>query len=201
MAYIGKNPTSVPLTSSDLADGIITSAKIANGTITNADLAAGVGGKVLQVVSVTKSDTFSNTGAVMVDVTGLSLSITPSSTSSKIMIHWLMNIGYASSAGQWSIHLDRDGTEIGQGDAAGSKKRAHYQPLNYGALNHAYMTTSCSASYIDAPSTTSAVTYKIQHSHINASSTFYINRSADDRDYTGYDNRNFSNVILMEIGA
>ena len=44
MAYIGKNPTAVPLTSSDITDGIITTAK----------LAAGVGGKVLQVVQGTE---------------------------------------------------------------------------------------------------------------------------------------------------
>lgn len=40
MAYIGKVPTAVPLTSSDLADSIVTSAKISDGTITLADLSA-----------------------------------------------------------------------------------------------------------------------------------------------------------------
>jgi hypothetical protein len=50
MAYIGKNPTSVPLTSSDITDGIITTTKIADDAISAAKLAAGVGGKVLQVV-------------------------------------------------------------------------------------------------------------------------------------------------------
>ena len=44
MPYIGNNPTDVPLTGSDLADGIINSAKIADGTIQKVDLAAGVGG-------------------------------------------------------------------------------------------------------------------------------------------------------------
>ena len=40
MAYIGKNPTAVPLTSSDLEDSIVTSAKITDGTIALADLSA-----------------------------------------------------------------------------------------------------------------------------------------------------------------
>ena len=40
MAYLGNAPTSVPLTSSDITDGIITSAKIADGTIVNADINA-----------------------------------------------------------------------------------------------------------------------------------------------------------------
>ena len=42
MAYIGKIPTSVPLTSSDIADGIISSAKIADATIVKDDIANGV---------------------------------------------------------------------------------------------------------------------------------------------------------------
>lgn len=41
MAFIGKVPTPVPLTSSDITDGIISSAKIADGTIATADIADG----------------------------------------------------------------------------------------------------------------------------------------------------------------
>ena len=44
MGFIGNKPSAVPLTGSDLADGIINSAKIADGTIASVDLAAGVGG-------------------------------------------------------------------------------------------------------------------------------------------------------------
>jgi hypothetical protein len=40
MAYIGKVPSAVPITSADLADSIVTSAKIADGTIALADLSA-----------------------------------------------------------------------------------------------------------------------------------------------------------------
>jgi hypothetical protein len=40
MAYIGKVPSAVPITSADLADSIVTSAKIADGTITLSDLSA-----------------------------------------------------------------------------------------------------------------------------------------------------------------
>jgi len=41
MAYIGKNPTSVPLTSSDIEDGIITTTKIADANVTNPKLTSG----------------------------------------------------------------------------------------------------------------------------------------------------------------
>ena len=41
MSYIGKTPTSVPLTSSDITDGIISTSKIANDAITSAKLGTG----------------------------------------------------------------------------------------------------------------------------------------------------------------
>jgi hypothetical protein len=43
MSYIGNTPTSVPLTSADITDGIITSAKIADGAIVNDDINASAG--------------------------------------------------------------------------------------------------------------------------------------------------------------
>lgn len=43
MPFIGNKPSAVPLTSADIADGIITSAKIVDGTIVNADINASAG--------------------------------------------------------------------------------------------------------------------------------------------------------------
>ncbi len=66
MAYIGRKPTNAPLTSSDIADGIIstvkiadsnvTSAKILDGTIASDDLASGVGGSMVKLSSATASN-------------------------------------------------------------------------------------------------------------------------------------------------
>ena len=44
-------------------------------------LPTGLGGKVLQVVTVAKTDTFSTSSNTFVDITGLSASITPSNAS------------------------------------------------------------------------------------------------------------------------
>ena len=85
MAYIGSRPADKALQTSDIEDSAVTSAKIADGTIASGDLASGVGGKILQVVSTTKTDTFtasSLSGNGTVDITGLSVAITPASTSS-----------------------------------------------------------------------------------------------------------------------
>ena len=50
-----------------------------DGCIQASDFATGVGGKVLQVVSTVKTDTFQSTANSWTDVTGMSVSITPAS--------------------------------------------------------------------------------------------------------------------------
>jgi hypothetical protein len=159
------------------------------------------GGKVLQVVQASKTDTGSWTGNIARVDTGLQAAITPSATSSKILISWLINIGNHVDNNQWFIHMDRNSTEIGAGATSSQRKSSHYQPNNYQTTNQGYMTTSCSGSFLDSPSSTSARTYKIQHSHTGNGGAFYINRSAEDRQHTGYDNRGYSGITLMEIGA
>ena len=57
-----------------------------DGTVDADTLASGVGGKVLQVLSTTKDDTWDTTSSSWVDVTGMSVDITPSATSSKILV-------------------------------------------------------------------------------------------------------------------
>ena len=163
---------------------------------------AGGGGKVLQVVTGIKSDTASWTATQLRTDIGVQATITPSATSSKILINYIVGIGYHTNCSQWFIHLDRAGTEIGQGDASTNRKSAAASPVNYNAINEGYIITSVSGCFLDTPSSTSALTYKVQHSGVSTSSDdFYLNRSDNDRQYTGYDGRTSSNIILMEIGA
>ena len=70
----------------------------AGGTPTAADLGLNVSGSILQVVSVTKADTFSVSGATFTDITDLSASITPTSTNSKILI--VASVSASASSGQ-----------------------------------------------------------------------------------------------------
>ena len=161
-----------------------------------------VGGKILQVVTGIKSDTASWNSTQARTDTGVQATITPSATSSKILINYLVGIGHHTNCNQFYIHLDRGGTEIGQGDTAGSRKHAAASPVNYAAINESYIVTSVAGCFLDTPSSTSALTYKVQHSGVSDSSdNFYLNRSHDDRTNTGYDARLSSNIILMEVGA
>ena len=184
-----------------LGAGTSGQALITGGAGANPSWGTVAGGKILQVVQSVKSDTGSWSGTETRTDTGLQASITPSATSSKILITGSINIGFTAANNQYFIHLDRGGTEIGQGDTAGARKFCHTASITYSAIHQGFMTSASSVCFLDSPNTTSATVYKIQHSYTTNGSTFYINRSVDDREYTAYDARTSSNITLMEIGA
>lgn len=151
-------------------------------------------GAILQVSQVVKTDTFSTSSSSFTDITNISLAITPTSTTSKILVMASMSIGCQSNSGY--LLLLRDGTAILRGDAASNRPRitATVQPT--GQYEH----TTISLCYLDSPSSTSSLTYKLQ-GRSNAGDVFYINRSAGDRDLAAYDGRSASTFTLMEIAG
>ena len=170
----------------------------AGATITNSGTANNFGGgKVLQVVSVTKSDTASNSSTSFQDISGLSVSITPSATSSKLLIFGHINDGLNTSSSM-SYRIMRDSTAIGVGDAAGSRKQASAKSYHPGNSSHSKTTPF---SFLDSPNSSSALTIKIQMC-TQSGATSYINRtSADGNDSTVYHARGQSTLTVMEIGA
>jgi len=169
----------------------------ASGTIVSSKTA----GRIIQVVSSVKSDVTSWSSATSKTDTGLSATITPSSSSNKILMQYVLSVGWSGgNMAQFTIHLIRGSTEIGQGDAGDStQKRAHAQTFAYENAN--YLAHSFGGSFLDSPSTTSATTYKLQVYNATTSGTTYINRTARDGGYTHYDSRLSSNLILMEVSA
>ena len=155
------------------------------------------GGKILQVVSTAKTDTFASTSSnTFLDVTGLSVTITPSSASSTILIIADVNFGTNGLSGYGFIRLVRDSTAICIGDTAGSRTSGS----NGSASASADVTFALGLNFKDSPATTSAVTYKIQMFAQNAGQTAYINRSHTDGNGAG-GLRGASTITAMEIGA
>ena len=150
-------------------------------------------GGVIQVVSSHKSDTASSTSNSFVD-TGLSVSITPASASNKILVLTDAKIG-GNSGNLWHARLMRDSTAISIGDADGSRVRGLYEADGTG---HTINIFTVAAVFLDSPSSTSSVTYKLQYSSY-ASNTVYLNRTGDDRDPN--DVRTGSSITVMEIVA
>ena len=159
-------------------------------------------GKILQVVSTTKTDTFSATANQTVDITGLSVSITPSSTSSKILISYSITAGITEGGYSGGILLLRDSTQIYLGDAASNRPRlANYISISNTGGGTDYNMVNASGEHLDSPSSTSAITYKLQAKNL-ASSTgvFYIGRSKNDQDQS-YIARTPSSITVMEVAA
>jgi hypothetical protein len=156
-------------------------------------------GKVLQVAQGYKTDTFSTTSTTLVDVSGLSVTLTPASSSSKFLI--MIHLTEINSFYVGHVALLRNGVEIGQADTAGSRPRnimVYSHETNSQGDGPYYRE---SMTYLDSPATASAITYKIQASarRDGQGGTHYINRTVTDRDTTGYDPRGTSSITVMEI--
>ena len=157
--------------------------------------AAAGGGKVLQVVQTVLDDTQSTTSSSFVDMSpSLTASITPSASSSKILVNFTVTVGANEG---WHAHfrLLRDSTAIGIGAANSNRKRATFE-VSTGAIAIA---TPGSMTYLDSPSTTSSTAYKVQWA-AESSGTVYLNRSDTWTDSANW-MTGISTITLTEIGA
>ena len=154
-------------------------------------------GNVIQVVSTVKTDTFTTTSGSYVDVTGLSVSITPTSASNKILVLFQINGSQEVGAGRAYLKLLRGSTVIDAGDVAGSRTPALG---GFSAMDQSVTSTPVSGSFLDSPATTSSTTYKIQVAMAAGSGTAYINRTMQDADNANQI-RMASTITVMEIAA
>ena len=181
----GSSNTITGLAVGGLPDGIVDTDMIATGAVTAPKRGAGA---ILQVVQTFKNDSFSTTSTSYVDITGFSVTITPSSTSNKIL---LLNFAGLSTDGNSSvqyINLLRGSTAIAQPSVStGFSSTATMFPQSISNM------ISWSYSFLDSPSTTSATTYKWQIKGYTG--TQYINqRALNDMPRT-------ATMIAMEVAG
>ena len=186
------------------SEGMVTYLEDTNGVeVYNGSAFTGVGrGSILQVVSTTKTDTFSASvasGAFTSNITGLEATITPSSTSSKILVQisvdGSMNLGY----GIVILQLQRDGSPVGVGDAVGSRSQLTAQIA--ANVNNAADIVSANKVFLDSPNTISSVTYGIKMQNPTGSTqTHYVNRSSNDLDLARK-GRSISTITVMEVAG
>jgi hypothetical protein len=166
------------------------------------DVAGFTSGKILQVVSTTKTDTFSSTNnQVWTDVTGLSASITPSSVSSKILVLASVPFAYDVAASQiGAVGITRDSTDALQPDSYGNRIPAfiahNYNPITSDNTSMLPATIN----FMDEPASTSSLTYQIRVISTNGSGTVYVNRSVNDADDDRY-TRGIATLTLLEIAG
>ena len=164
--------------------------------------------KILQVKSTVKSNTQSIAGLTFADV--MSVSITPTSTSSTILVMCDLNITCAlSDASQTGarysgVKLFRDSTQIAvNSDASGDQAKVWFSCQSTETTNSGFMQNCASGSFMDSPSSTSAITYKIQAGNTYSSNHYtYINRpSYGSTDNYSYNHKGVSTITVMEISA
>ena len=162
-------------------------------------LASGVSGGIIQTVQVIKTDTSSFTVPTQsfYDDTNFSASITPTSTSSKILVQMMISHGVSSSHSV-SYELRCNGSTVAKGDQDGSNRprvTASYhneQPdFNF----------TLPLSVLHSPSSTSQQTYNLAwRTNSSSNRTHYLNRSDGSSDnYTNF--RCVSTIVLQEVTA
>ena len=187
--------------------GIVTATNVSIGSSVTATSFFGSGaglsgvsaGKILQVVSVTKTDVFStSTTGSYVDITGLTVNITPTKANSNILV--MAVIGCFVSGDASSIALTTaDGTAIIQGDVVSGK-----DSVSTGAYAGGNSTGEAWYGNNPAPifklhdpsySLGNTLTYKCRVK--GNTGTTYVNRNQSDS--SQYAKRTASTITLMEV--
>ena len=212
MAYIGNKPANKAIVASDLDPAVITGQTALAvapadtdeflisdaGVLKRLDASLIGGGKIGQVLQAVKTDTQNTTtDNTFTDVASLSIAITPSATSSKILVLFTVNAS-ADTQDHVGIRLVRGSTNlfIGTNSNAGQNVSAGYRnPDSNGNFD---MANLC-GQFLDSPSTTSATTYKIQAA---SNDEFFINRPHDATGTTNVQRpHTASSITVMEILA
>lgn len=154
-------------------------------------------GGVIQVVSATKTDTFSSSSTSMVDITGLSVSITPKFNTSKILVSYQVCGSQDNTATKQNvfIQLVRTSTAIGIGTVGGAQN-ASGEIVGGTTTDANHVTLRDTLTFLDSPATTSATTYKLQGMSWNSGITWYINRRGLNGSFVFA-----SSITVMEIAA
>ena len=163
-----------------------------NSIIPAGGLVSGSNGGIIQVVQTVKTDTFSKQSTAFVDLTGLSATITPSSSSNKILVEARIYMSMGTSSGSTTaiFNFVRGSTNIAQ--PAGSN--------SHNATMHSWNNVAHMAAhgmiFLDSPATTSATTYKIQMGADGTAATLYLNRYYNSDNYRG-----ISTLTLYEVST
>lgn len=162
-------------------------------------------GHIIQVVTL-ENITRSSQGfsdSVPIDVSGMSVSITPKSTSSKILImaRWAGELAGTDRAYNSVFYITRNGTKINvQPDPGAQPTSGLTVPaLSYDGADSASTMESASMFTTDSPNSTSALTYNLVFSSTGAGGTIHNNKTASWASQTSSYELGTSSMVLMEI--
>lgn len=155
-------------------------------------------GQVIQTLTAAKTDVFSTTSQSFVDITTMTITITPSSASNKILFNWNLTYGINGDIAHAYVMAMRGSTNLLVADDDGANRTEATHVLNLGASAGAHNVVN--GVFLDSPNTTSATVYKLQLKSSNGTA-IYINRSGRDNNAAAYDGRGTSSMCVQEIAG
>ena len=155
----------------------------------------GGGGGIIQIVQATLDTKTSTTSTSYTD-TGLSVSITPKFSTSKILIRYNINVSINTDSNIAFFQIVRGSTAVGNGTQGSSRTKCHTALRGQHSDTNPHGVTS--GEFLDSPSTTSATNYKIQY-HVDGN-TCFINKATGDSDSAAHPSP-LSTLTLMEVSA
>ena len=175
---------------SQLSDDAVTSSKIADSVKL---------GKIGQVVSTTKTDTATISSSGFADVSGLTLNITPSATSSKVLIKCNITLNHTDVNHTVVFRFLRETTAVGVGASAGNRLQASAATATVGGGDHPQ---TIYAEFLDSPSASAEITYKIQIANQDGAAVTVNRNNTADTDSANADfSRYASTITAMEVLA
>ena len=161
-------------------------------------------GRLIAIHEAFKTDTasFSASTGSFSDISGLSITLTPKSSTSKFFIN--VNTNYSTATGQrgtFRVLKSVGGGGYGLiansvGDSAGSVQRGMFPSM--APADNKSRSVPCSMTIRDDPNTTSQIIYKLQGTAESSAGTVYINRTAGDNSATTYQS-GMSSMIIYEV--
>jgi hypothetical protein len=175
-----------------LPNGIVDNDTLAAGTPNTAALPAG---SILQVVQSYKDDVFStSTQTTWENITGLSVSITPSATSSEILV--LVDVRLGFNAGELAqLRLRRGTTTVGSSTIGTTGNGFSFTDSDANSPSQTRVMATNTMTFLDSPSTTSSTTYQVQMWK-DGSNTAYLNRRGLNAGHGAC-----SSITLLEVAG
>ena len=158
---------------------------------------SGSSGGIIQVKQTVLDTVFSSNNTNYVDVTGMSVNITPQRSDSKILVMVTLRCAMNQSD-RWSAYiLLRDSQILFDGTAEGSRTQCSIWHIPFVGTGTGNTFGDKNITFLDSPASTSSLTYKLQVK-VQSGATAYVNRSMNDSN-ADYGPRTSSSITVMEV--
>ena len=163
-------------------------------------LPSGSSGGIIQVVHTNTSTHTYSTSTSYIDITDVTATITPTRSDSKILIQCTLAISKSNSYSFLGRILRNGSVITGSGGVAEADHGNQIDGVWWCVRNTTYNAAPYTVSYLDSPSSTSALTYKAQGQTQNTGAPFAINRTVAS-DNERFSSPAFSMMTLMEVSG